>query len=96
MGLRIPLPWEADQTPRKVSTDLDPVDSSESTELRAARAFSAGMAREDDANRTRRGAAGAAGWVYDWMSNNGISTTRDAVRDRVNTARRNAALKRNR
>ena len=96
-GVRVPLPWESDQNLRKVVTDLAPVvDNQESTELRAARRYCNGLLEDEDPNKRRRGATGAANWVYSWMTDNGINTTREAVRDRVNQARRVTAAKRHR
>lgn len=91
MGLRIPHAWEADQTPRKVETDVDTRVSVDSVEMRAARRFV--DTAESDPNRRRRGASGAADWVHREMTRQGITVTRDQVRDRVNRARAVTAAK---
>lgn len=93
MGLRIPLPWEDDQTPRKVETTIESREVVESVEMRAARRFSDSQLSEADPHRRRRGARGAAAWVHREMARAGIQSSTREVRARVDRARAVTAAK---
>lgn len=89
-GLRQPLPWESDQTPRRVVHALDPVEVSLPYEVAAAAKLVVSLV-DPDPHRARRGAALAARWTHDEMTKIGLSPTLSEVRARVDVARAKAS-----
>lgn len=91
-GVRQPLPWE-DRAPEMTRHDLEARPVVEGVEVRTASALVGRRTAVDDTGR--RGAEGAAAWVFDALQREGdITASRDDVRDRVNRARETCRRKR--
>lgn len=92
--LRQPFPWESGG-PRRQAVDLEERPEVASKELEAAEALLA-QSTYQGSDRGRVGAARGADWVFREMEKQGIQTTREAVRSRMNDARTRSANKKRR